>query len=64
MGGAQQPDAAVRGRGEPVPVVLVGSQALPGLGSFRALTGTALRTALVVAPMLAARGVAAGAAPR
>ncbi len=32
MRGAEQPDAAVGGRGDPVPLVLIGRQAVPGLG--------------------------------
>ena len=32
VGGVQEPDAAVGGGGDPVPLVLIGAEALPGLG--------------------------------
>jgi hypothetical protein len=39
VGGAEQPDAAVGGRGDPVPLVLAGGQAGPGLRGFSELEG-------------------------
>jgi len=41
--GAHDPDAAVGGGRDPVPLVLVPAQALPGLGSILALAGTDAR---------------------
>jgi hypothetical protein len=39
VGGAEQPDAAVGGRGDPVPLVLAGGQAGPRLREVRSLVG-------------------------
>jgi hypothetical protein len=40
MRGAQQPDPAVGGRGDPVPLVFLGGQALPGLRGNSSLEGS------------------------